>query len=179
VVAAAIIAIAFVLSWFLQERPLRKTVETAGVGEAFAVPRETDAMHELLRELSVLVGRERSRRFIERSAAGAGVDLSPMECWLLDRVGMGRDVDPGYLAESRHLDRDALAGSIVTLRERELVDGGEPQLTASGRATLDRLLDGAHAELERLVDDWSPEERPELEPVLGRFSRELAAEPPR
>jgi EmrB/QacA subfamily drug resistance transporter len=178
-VAAAIMAVAFVLSWFLQERPLRKTVETAGVGEAFAVPRETDAMHELLRELSVLAGRDRSRRFIQRAAAEAGIDLSPMECWLLDRIGDGRDVDPARLAHSRHLDQDALAGSLVTLRERHLVDGGDPQLTETGRATLDRLLDGAHTELERLVDDWSPEERPELEPVLGRFSRELAGEPPR
>jgi EmrB/QacA subfamily drug resistance transporter len=176
-VAAGVIATAFVLSWLLEERPLRKTVETAGVGEAFAVPREADAMHELMRELSVLVGRDSSRRFIERSAAGAGVDLPPMECWLLDRIGMGRDVDPAYLAETRHLDEDVLAGSLVTLRERDLVDGAA--LTESGRETFERLLDGAHAELERLVDDWSPEERPELEPVLGRFSRELADEPPR
>jgi hypothetical protein len=92
---------------------------------------------------------------------------------------MGRDVDPAYLAETRRLDEDVLAGSLVALRERDLVDGA--QLTDTGRATLDRLLDGAHTELERLVDDWSPDERPELEPVLGRFSRELAAdaEPPR
>jgi EmrB/QacA subfamily drug resistance transporter len=173
-VGAVIMAVAFMLSWLLEERPLRKTVETAGIGEAFAVPRETDALHELMRELSVLVGRESSRRFIERSAAGAGVDLSPLECWLLDRIGMGRDVDPAYLAETRHLDEDVLAGSLVALRERDLVDGA--QLTDTGRETLDRLLDGAHAELERFVDDWSPDERPELEPVLGRFLRELGAD---
>jgi hypothetical protein len=177
IVAAAVMAVAFLLSWMLEERPLRKTVETAGVGEAFAVPREADAMHELMRELSLLVGRESSRRFIERSAAQAGVDLSPMECWLLDRAGAGRSVDPAYLAETRQLNADTLAGSIVTLRDRDLLDGSE--LTATGRATLDRLLDGAHHELEQLVDDWSPDERPELEPVLGRFSRELAGEAPR
>src|SRR3954463_9194598 len=83
-VGAGVMATAFLLSWMLEERPLRKTVETAGVGEAFAVPREPDAMRELLRELSVLAGRDRSRRFLERAAAGAGLDLSPMECWLLD-----------------------------------------------------------------------------------------------
>jgi EmrB/QacA subfamily drug resistance transporter len=176
-VAAGVMALAFMLSWLLEERPLRRTVETAGVGEAFAVPREADAMRELLRELSVLAGRERSRRFLERAAAGAGLDLSPMEGWLLDRIGAARNVDVGYLAESRRLDPDVLAGSLVTLRERDLIDGAE--LTAGGEETLHRLLDGAHAELERLVDDWSPEELPELEPVLGRFTRELAAEPPR
>jgi MFS family permease len=36
IVAAVVMAAAFLLSWMLEERPLRKTVETAGVGEAFA-----------------------------------------------------------------------------------------------------------------------------------------------
>jgi MFS family permease len=177
IVAAAVMAVAFLLSWTLEERPLRKTVETAGVGEAFAVPREPDAMRELLRELSVLAGRERSRRFLERAASEAGLDLSPMECWLLDRIGEGRNVDVAYLAETRRLDHADLSGCLVTLRERDLVDGSE--LTPGGEEVLHRLHDGAHHELERLVDDWSPDERPELEPVLGRFSRELAGEPPR
>jgi EmrB/QacA subfamily drug resistance transporter len=176
IVAAMVMAVAFVLSWMLEERPLRKTVETAGVGEAFAVPREADAMRELLRELSVLAGRERSRRFLERAASGAGLDLSPMECWLLDRAGDGRKVEVGYLAETRHLDPADVEVGLVALRERDLLDGAA--LTDSGRETLARLHDGAHHELERLVDDWSPEERPELAPVLGRFSRELASEPP-
>jgi hypothetical protein len=177
IVAAGVMAVAFLLSWMLEERPLRKTVETAGVGEAFAVPREPDAMRELLRELSVLAGRGRSRRFLERAAAGAGLDLSPMECWLLDRAGEGRKIDAGYLAETRRLEPADVEFGLVGLRDRDLLDGSA--LTATGRETLERFLDGAHAELERLVDDWSPEERPELEPVLGRFSRELAGEPPR
>ena len=39
-VAAAIVLVAFLLSWLIEERPLRQTVETAGVGEAFASPDE-------------------------------------------------------------------------------------------------------------------------------------------
>ena len=35
---AAIVVVAFLLSWLIEERPLRQTVETAGVGEAFASP---------------------------------------------------------------------------------------------------------------------------------------------
>ena len=37
-VAAAIVLAAFLLAWLLEERPLRQTVDTAGVGEAFAHP---------------------------------------------------------------------------------------------------------------------------------------------
>ena len=46
------------LSWFIKELPLRDTVATAGVGEAFAVPKDTDPLAELARELSILTRRE-------------------------------------------------------------------------------------------------------------------------
>ena len=59
-VAAAILALAFLLSWLVEERPLRQSVDTAGVGEAFAAPSDGDSLHELTRELARLVGRERT-----------------------------------------------------------------------------------------------------------------------
>ena len=62
VVAAAIIVVAFLLAWLIEERPLRQTVDTAGVGEAFASPTSGDSLRELMRELSRLVGRERTAR---------------------------------------------------------------------------------------------------------------------
>ena len=34
--ASAVVAFAFILAWLIPERPLRKTVETQGIGEAFA-----------------------------------------------------------------------------------------------------------------------------------------------
>ena len=59
-VAAAIGVAAFVCSWFIKELPLRDTVATAGVGEAFAVPKDTDPLAELARELSILTRREQA-----------------------------------------------------------------------------------------------------------------------
>ena len=82
-VAAAIVLVAFLLSWLIEERPLRQTVETAGVGEAFASPTSGDSLKELTRELGRLVGRERTRAFIERTVDAADVDLPPGEAWLL------------------------------------------------------------------------------------------------
>src|SRR5262249_6503134 len=52
--AAAVGVAAFGLSWLLEERPLRKTVETAGVAESFAVPREPSSLGEIERALTVL-----------------------------------------------------------------------------------------------------------------------------
>ncbi len=78
-VAAAIGVVAFALTWFIKELPLRDTVATAGVGEAFAVPKDTDPLAELARELSILTRREQANRILERLAARAGVDLEPVE----------------------------------------------------------------------------------------------------
>src|SRR4051812_22259293 len=59
-VAAAILTVAFLLSWLIEERPLRQSVDTGGVGEAFAAPSSGDSLRELTRELAHLVGRERT-----------------------------------------------------------------------------------------------------------------------
>ena len=72
--------------WLIKELPLRETVATAGVGEAFAVPKDTDPLAELARELSILTRREAARRILERLAIRAGVDLAPAETWLLARL---------------------------------------------------------------------------------------------
>ncbi len=47
-----ILAVAFLLSWLVEERPLRQSVETAGVGEAFATPSSGDSLHALVADWS-------------------------------------------------------------------------------------------------------------------------------
>jgi EmrB/QacA subfamily drug resistance transporter len=67
-IAAIVVAVAFLLSWWLEERPLRKTIGESGVGDAFAAPRDTDSIQEITRELSRLVGRERTGSLSRASA---------------------------------------------------------------------------------------------------------------
>ena len=93
------------VAWFIEERPLRKTVETAGVGEAFAQPTHGDSVHELSRELARLVGRERARVFIERTVEAAGVALSPGQAWLLVQGKEGAALhDPEGIAAGRPIE---------------------------------------------------------------------------
>ena len=83
-VAAVIGVLAFALSWLLPDRTLRDTATaSAGVGEAFAVPRSVKSEAEAARALSVLIGRDKRRRLVANIAARAGVDLSPAACWLI------------------------------------------------------------------------------------------------
>ena len=50
--------LAFVLAWFIQEKPLRQTVESSsGFGESFGAPVDTDSLREITRGLTRLVGR--------------------------------------------------------------------------------------------------------------------------
>src|SRR3954452_9298392 len=97
-VGAGIVAVAFLLSWLVEERPLRQTVDTAGVGEAFATPSSGDSLRELTRELSRLVGRRRTSAFIERTVDAAGLDLPPGAAWLLVQGEEGVALaDPGAI----------------------------------------------------------------------------------
>jgi len=172
-IAAAVVAVAFVLSWFLEERPLRRTIEESGsLDTAFAPPQDTDSLDEITRQLSRLVGRERTRTFIERVIEEADVMATPAEAWLLGRARDGRI--PGDALVVRDGDaREALAEGAARLQERGLVDGdGELQLTASGADLRNRLMEARCRRLSSLVADWEPES-PEVDAMITRLAEEL------
>ena len=133
-VAAAIGLAAFALTWFIKELPLRDTVATAGVGEAFAVPKDTDPLAELARELSILTRREQANRILERLAARAGVDLKPVEIWLLGRLNRDPGLDVRALADSYALDPLRLDDARRALAGAGLIEGGGT-LTDKGKGT--------------------------------------------
>src|SRR6185312_14165614 len=65
-VAAGVAAFAFLLSWALEQRPLRTTIAVgSGVGEGFAMPKEVSSLAEAARALTVALGREDRRRAVE------------------------------------------------------------------------------------------------------------------
>jgi hypothetical protein len=173
-VAAGILLVAFLLSWTIEERPLRQTVDTAGVGEAFAAPKRGDSLSELTRELARLVGRDRTRRFIERTVDAAGLDLAPGAAWLLVQADRGHE--PRAVAAERGLDDAWLETQLATLGDRGLLDDGVP--THEGRVTAMRLLGARRDCLTSLVADWTPDDDPRVNDVIRRLADELAHEEP-
>ena len=172
VIAGAVVAVAFLLAWFLEERPLRRTIEETTVGEAFAPPQDTDSLHEITTQLSRLVGRERTRRFIEGVIEEAEVDMTPAEAWLLGRVDAGA-IPAEALNAGDDQDRVRLAEGALRLRERGMVDGGEGlQLTDAGTGLRERLVAARQRRLASLVADWEPE-APEVDAMIARLSEEL------
>ena len=175
-VGAAIITVAFVLSWLVEERPLRQTVGTAGVGEAFASPTSGDSLRELTGELSRLVGRRRTTAFIEGTVDASGVDLPVAAAWLLVQGEEGVDLaDREAITANRPIDAAWVGAQLDLLAGRGLVT--ETQLTASGHATAERLLDANRRRLTALVADWSYDDDPRVNDAITRLAEELAREP--
>jgi EmrB/QacA subfamily drug resistance transporter len=177
-VSAAFVTIAFLLSWLIEERPLRQTVETAGVGEAFARPSSGDSLRELMRELAVLVGRPRAQAFIERTVERSGVDLPTGAAWLLFQAHSGVDLGDGdAIAANRPFDAAWVQEQVGLLNKRGMIEGTE--LTELGGETARQLLDARRMSLESLVADWNPEgEDPRLDAAIERLAAELANDAP-
>ncbi len=180
---AAVVSVAgFALSWLLRELPLRQTAAAAGVGESFASPRHQTSERELERILSSLLQREERQRVYEQLVEHSGVDITPPESWALNRIGeRSSPHSVPELAAELHVApeqlREPLAaltrrGYIVTDADRAL------ELSESGRAARERLIDAGRAELCQLLDGWRPDEDEDMQPVLRRLAGALVVEMP-
>jgi EmrB/QacA subfamily drug resistance transporter len=167
--ASAIAVVGFVLAWFLDEVPLRETIAGEGLGEAFAPPRDATSLDELELLLANLERRHNRHLVYKRLAEQAGVHVSATGAWLLLRL-RGHDA----LA----LEPETLDEMLEELREASLVDPGVPELTASGRVAAERLAEAGRAEFWAIVDDWRPEEQPEVRRLIERFASSMSSAPP-
>jgi hypothetical protein len=174
VVAAAVGVVAFALTWLIEERPLRQTVETSGLDDVFAPPRDSDSTRELLRELSRQAGREETRAFIARQAAAAGVDLDPLQIGILGRVAHGEPVERPLFGD---LPPEAVSerarGALAELRERGLVGGEPPALTAAGNEVFERIRAAREDAVRTLVAEWDPSGNPAIDPIVCRLAESL------
>jgi EmrB/QacA subfamily drug resistance transporter len=179
-VCAPIAALAFVLAWLLPEKPLRRTIEAAGVGEAFAAPKHPDPLSEIERALSTLARRDSRERILERLVRHAGVDLTARQVWVLARVGESAPTDAFAIADQHSVDAARVAARIGELRELGYVDGpGEAvELSDAGRDVLDRLVAARRERLAELLDGWSPEREADLAALLTRMASDVVADHP-
>jgi DNA-binding MarR family transcriptional regulator len=148
------------------------------MGDAFATPRDTDSLAVIIGKIGRLDDRSGAREIVRRVALRAGVDLDPAACWLLARLSEDGPVDLENLARRASVEVSSLAHVRDRLLDRGLLapcpaDISAYELTAAGHATLERLTQTGEQRLADLLEDWRPEENPDLARLIVNLAREF------
>jgi EmrB/QacA subfamily drug resistance transporter len=203
--ATPLAALAFVLSLFLKEVPLRDTVRAVDRAHSTAptvIPATRDSAQEMERALMALFGREHRAETYRRLADSAHVQLSPRGTWLMYRVADNAPITRAGLAHLLGITDSELEQRLTELVNAGLVavDGPAPAARQDGDAkpvapasgngtradasvTLTPAGEQAAAELrtarstgiDRLVTEWQPDQAPELRRLIGRVTTTLVA----
>jgi len=175
--------VAFALSWFLREVPLRAAAASAaspaGLGEGIAAaPPGRSSVDEVERSLARLGSADLRRRGYERLTAMAGLDLPAGSSWILTRLAKQGAVAGQELARQAnvtaaygkpYVDRLVAEGMVVRA-------DGTLTLTDAGHAAAERLFAARRQGLRELLADWSPDEYAELGELLTRLARAMLGE---
>jgi EmrB/QacA subfamily drug resistance transporter len=138
-VASAFAILAFALSWFIRQLPLRETVASTDMADTFAGPRDVDSLEVVIDKIGRMDRREGAREIIRRVALRAGVNLDPASCWLLARLSEHPPARISSLAARAHVKPSTLVHARDRLLELGLIvpeSAPTPQPTraaASGR----------------------------------------------
>jgi EmrB/QacA subfamily drug resistance transporter len=175
-VAVPVAAVAFVLTWFLREVPLRATAGASDLGEGLgASGAQRSSAEELERALLRLADGDLRRPGYERLAELAGLDLPAGCCWVLTRLARCGPVPGAELARAAKVSADYGRAYVDTLAEAGLVRraDGLLALTPAGAAAADRLFEAKRQGLERILAGWSPQQHADLVKLLDTVSHAL------
>jgi EmrB/QacA subfamily drug resistance transporter len=178
--AVPVAAVAFVLTWFLPEVPLRTTAAAADLGEGLgAASAQRTSAEELERALLRIADVDLRKHGYARLAEACGLGLPAGSCWVLARLAKrgGRQVGADLAHEAGvsmehgrpYVDKLVDAGYVQR-------DNGALVLTPAGSAAADRLFTAGREGLERLLSDWSPEQHADLAKMLDKLSHALLGE---
>jgi EmrB/QacA subfamily drug resistance transporter len=177
-IAAAIAALGFLLTWFLEERPLRETVADQGLGDSFAAPRDITSMAELETRLSDLARKQNRHRVYDHLTARAGLQLDARAAWLLLRIEEDPEPDDDTLIRRLDLESAEVDEMLSALRAQSLIEPTAPRLTPGGEIAAAKMTEARCDEIQAIVEDWDPEEQPEVRELIQTFARSLGEMPP-
>jgi EmrB/QacA subfamily drug resistance transporter len=180
-VAAPIMLVAFLLSWFIPQHRLRETTKATDLGEGLgATSAERSSLEEVERGLVRLADADLRRGYYARMGDLAGLEgMRPEGVWIIARLSGKGWVSAAALAERARVTREEgrpYADRLVEdgFLERS-ADGEMLRLTERGQEAGLRLLRSSREALSRLVADWGP--HPQVEQLLDRIAPELLGAP--
>ncbi|MGW6458750.1 DHA2 family efflux MFS transporter permease subunit [Streptomyces sp. NPDC055078] len=175
--AVPVVAVAFIVAWFLKEDRLRGSVTAPEPSQTLASnPVERSSHEEVARALSVLGSREGRRRVYEKITASAGYDLLPAASWLLLRIRRHGTVEPGLLADTTPVPLHTITDAARQVEVRGLArrEGVQLVLTESGLTAAVRLAKAREESLAELLGDWWDPDRPtDLVQLVTELTAEL------
>lgn len=185
--ASAVSFFGLLLSFLLPERRLRETIAAAteadiggDIGQAFAMPQDTDSRVQLMRGLAVLADRDVRRRYVAAIVERAGVDLSPVAAWLLVQIEREPDVNTLELGRRGKVDPGKIQTASAELIDKSLIAPSSSddvyRLTETGCEIYNRLAVARREHLAELWPEWSPKKREDVAAILRHLARELIPE---
>ncbi len=177
--------VAFVVSLFLKQVPLRGTAREAAqdVGEGFGMPDNTDASQQLQAAIARVV-RTKGRTELPAVRQGAGSALGNSDGWTVGQVylrsRLGRPTSLGEIASLYRVPADvlepafarAVAGGYI------LSQDGELDLTPAGREEVDKLIAAFRGWLAGELADWGADDDAELDTALGDLATKFVNQDP-
>lgn len=105
-----------------------------------------------------------------------------MNAWLLVRLDEDGATDLERLAAHYDIDPDRVRAAAADLVARGFlttppVAGRPAEITATGCAVLERLVEARRQHLTETLLDWGPERRAEVAAAIARLSRDLVPDP--
>jgi EmrB/QacA subfamily drug resistance transporter len=181
-VAVPIAAVAFVLSFFLPEVPLRRTVETVDTGEVHGAMQTRSSLQEIELALQRMSARENRAELYETLAHRAGIDLPPRSVWLLYRLAERPACTVGEVADQLKVDPSVIQPGLDGLvsagmvQERRRGADCDLSLTSAGSGALEKLTEARRRGLTDLLEGWNPEEHPEVIAMVKDLAHSLLAD---
>ncbi len=191
--AVPVAVVAFILSWFLREVPLRtatgeaspaaetlrRSASAADLGAALgAAPTSRTSAQEAERVVSRLSATDLRRFGYARLARAAGLDLPGGACWILTMLARQGATPGPELARQAGVTMAEGHPNAQLLVDRGLITraDGVLALTPPGAETAERLFAAKREWLRDQLAGWSPEQHAELEHVLAKLSRAMLGE---
>lgn len=176
IAAALLAALAFALSWLLQEIPLRKVLASETIGELFAMPQDMDSLSELESIFSRGMDAAGRWAFLTRLAATGKLALPPDQLWLLLHLcRVDEAMTVSALVETLGIDRPRAKALVGALAEGDYCRSDENGMlspTEKGLATYQQVLVTYREQLAAYVGSWSSDQQGEVRMMLDRLARD-------
>lgn len=159
--AVPVALVAFVLSLFLKEVPLRGTsrVASSDIGEAFGMPEGADSAQQLQIAIARLF-RNQGRVALPAIREASGTTLDVADAWCVAQVHVRRHLraDSSLAAVSRsfHVPAPVLEPAFHAARNNGYLTGEHDrlELTAQGHEEIHKVIAGTRAWLASELSDW-------------------------